>query len=103
MRGRISQVTVSVSDSQRQELEALLRRQKTPGGLAKRARGILLLSSGERYAHVSERIGLGERHLRKWARRFIAAGVEGLKDRPRPGRAPVIPPLSQSLPGEDGL
>ncbi|MBW4691781.1 MAG: helix-turn-helix domain-containing protein [Lyngbya sp. HA4199-MV5] len=80
-------------------MESLLRRQKTPVGLAKRARAILLLAERERFNQTAERVGLGERHLRKWARRFLAQGVEGLQDRPRPGRVPVSPPSSRLVPG----
>lgn len=66
--------------------------QKTPVGLAKRARAVLLLAEGESFSQTSEWVGLGERHLRKWARRFTEQGVEGLQDRPRPGRVPVFSP-----------
>lgn len=103
MRGRISSIKISLTSEQRESLESLLRRQKTPVGLAKRARTVLLLSEGKSFSQTSERVGLGERHLRKWARRFIEQGVEGLQDRPRPGRVPVFPPSSSVVPGKDGL
>lgn len=76
--------------------------QKTPVGLAKRARAVLLLAEGESFSQTSEWVGLGERHLRKWARRFTEQGVEGLQDRPRPGRVPVFP-SSGVVPGEDDV
>ena len=100
MRGRTSNIKISVSQEQREILESLLRRQKTPIGVAKRARAILLLAEGERFSQTAERVGLGERHLRKWARRFIEQGVEGLQDRARPGRAPVFFPSSRVVPGQ---
>lgn len=103
MRGRTSNITISLTREQRETLEGLLRRQKTPVGLAKRARAILLLAEGERFNQTSERVGLGERHLRKWARRFIAQGVDGLQELPRPGRVPVFPPSSRVVPGQDGV
>lgn len=101
MRGRTSNIKISVSKEQREILESLLRRQKTPIGVAKRARAILLLAEGERFSQTAERVGLGERHLRKWARRFIEQGVEGLQDRARPGRTPVFPPSSRLVSGQD--
>jgi len=55
------------------------------------------LSRGERFSQTSERVGLGERHLRKWARRFIERGVEGLQDRPRPGRVRFFPQVALYL------
>ena len=103
MRGRTSNIKISVSKEQREILESLLRRQKTPVGVAKRARAILLLAEGERFSQAAERVSLGERHLRKWARRFIEQGVEGLQDRARPGRAPVFPPSSRLVSGQNGV
>lgn len=101
MRGRTSNIKISISQEQREILESLLRRQKTPIGVAKRARAILLLAEGERFSQTAQRVGLGERHLRKWARRFIEQGVEGLQDRARPGRAPVFPPSSRLVSGQN--
>lgn len=101
MRGRTSNIKISVSEEQREILESLLRRQKTPTGVAKRARAILLLAEGERFSQTAQRVGLGERHLRKWARRFIEQGVEGLQDRARPGRSPVFSPSSCLVSGQD--
>ena len=60
MRGRTSHIKISLSKEQREILESLLRRQKTPVGLAKRARAMLLLAEGERFNQTSERVGLGE-------------------------------------------
>jgi len=94
MRGRTSSIKITVTDEQRKILKGWLRRQKTPVGLAKRARAILLLSEGQPFSHTAQRVALGERHLRKWARRFIAEGIDGLKDRARPGRPPVFSPSS---------
>jgi class 3 adenylate cyclase len=91
MRGWTSSIKISLTSEQREALASLLRRQKTPVGLAKRARAVLLLAAGESFSQTSERVGLGERHLRKWARRFIEQGVAGLQERPRPGRDPVSP------------
>ncbi len=46
---------------------------------------------------------MGERHLRKWARRFIEQGVAGLYDSQRPGRPPVFSPSSGNVSGQTGL
>lgn len=99
MRGRTSNIKISLTQPQRETLEGLLRRQKTPVGLAKRARAMLLLADGERFNHTAKRVGLGERHLRKWAKRFVEQGVAGLQDQPRPGRVPGFPPSSRLVLG----
>ena len=53
---------------------------------------MLLLADGEAFIHVAKQVGLAERHVRKWAERFIKKGIEGLYDKPRPGRKPVFSP-----------
>ncbi len=103
MRGRTSSIKISLTREQRETLGGLLRRQKTPVGLAKRARAILLLAQGERFSQAAERVGLGERHLRKWARRFIEQGVENLQERPRPGRVAVFSHSSRVVLSQDGV
>jgi len=103
MRGRTSSIKIRLTSEQRESLESLLRRQKTPVGVAKRARAVLLLSEGKSFTHTSQWVGLGERHLRKWARRFIEQGMAGLQDRPRPGRVPVFSPSSRVVSGESGV
>lgn len=74
----------------RATLQGWLHRQKTPVGRAKRARGLLLLEQGYSYTHTAKWVGMTERNLRKWARRFHEHGVAGLEEKPRPGRTPVF-------------
>jgi hypothetical protein len=57
MHGRTSNIKISLTREQCETLEGLLRRQKTPVGLAKRARAILLLAKGERFSQTAERVG----------------------------------------------
>ena len=92
MRGRISRVGVELDEPTRATLEGWLRSPTTPVGRARRARAMLLLAEGERFVHVAERVGLAERHVRKWALRFRAWGVAGLHDAARPGRPPTFSP-----------
>jgi len=92
MQGRRSALRIEIDDQTRATLAGWLRRQKTPVGLAKRARAILLLVEGHSFAATARRVELRERHVRKWAWRFVASGIDGLYDRPRPGRRPVFSP-----------
>ena len=103
MRGRTSSIKVKLTNEQREVLESWLRRQKTPAGLAKRARAILLLAERQTFTQTSFQVGIGERHLRKWARRFIERGVEGLYESKRPGRTPVFSPSSGTASCENRL
>lgn len=103
MRGRKSALTVRMDDGTRQTLLGWLRAQKTPVGLAKRAWAMLLLADGQTFSATARQVGLGERHVRKWAKRFLRHGLEGLSDQPRPGRKPVFSPRSGRLSGQNRL
>jgi hypothetical protein len=116
MQGRRSAIYIAVDDQTRATLEGWLRRQKTPlgpsaklrTGLAKRARAILLLryrsmAEGQSFAATARRVGLRERHVRKWALRFAARGIEGLSDKKRPGRPPVFSPGGGVVCGQAGV
>jgi Winged helix-turn helix len=103
MRGRPSRLKVEIDDSTRATLESWLRRQTIAAGLATRARAMLLLADGQPYTHTAQQVGLAERHVRKWAKRFVAAGIAGLQDRPRPGRPPAFPPRGGAARGQDRL
>lgn len=92
MRGRHAALIIQMSQQTRMTLQGWLQRQKTPLGRAKRARAMLLLEQGHSYAHTAKWVGLTERNLRKWAKRFHARGLVGLHEKPRPGRAPVFSP-----------
>jgi len=103
MRGRKSALVVRMDEDTREELLGWLRRQKTPVGLAKRAWAMRLLADGERFVPVARQVGMAERHVRKWAKRFIRYGPQGLSDKERPGRKPVFSPRRGDPPGQDGL
>src|SRR6266702_7403734 len=72
-------------------LSGWVHRQKTPLGLAKRAQAILRLSEGQSFTATAKHVGLTERHVHSWARRFLKLGLQGLYDRPRSGRKPLFP------------
>jgi transposase len=91
MRGRRTGLTIQMSQQTRLTLQSWLQRRKTAVGRAKRARGILLLEQGHSYTHTAKWVGMTERNLRKWARRFHEQGVPGLDEKPRPGRQPFFP------------
>ena len=92
MRGRHAAVMIQMSQQTRATLQGWLQRQKTPLGRAKRARAMLLLEQGHSYTRTARWVGLTERNLREWARRFHGRGLAGLDDSPRPGRTPGFSP-----------
>ena len=103
MQGRRSALHIAVDDHRRATLAGWLRRQKTPVGLAKRAHAILLLADGQTFAATARQIGMRERHVRKWALRFVAQGIAGLSDKKRPGRQPVFSPGGRVVRGQTGV
>jgi hypothetical protein len=92
MRGRKTNLKIKIDEESREILLSWLRRQKTELGLGKRAMAILLLADGETYTGVAKQVGLTDRNVRKWAKRFVREGINGLYDKPRPGRKPVFSP-----------
>ena len=103
MQGRHSVIHIAVDDPTRATLAGWLRRQKTPVALAKRAQAILLLADGQTFAATARHVGLRERHVRKWALRFAAYGIDGLYDKKRPGRQPVFSPGGGGVRRQTGL
>ena len=62
--------------------------------MASRARIVLLASAGVPNVKIAHRANLSRPSVLKWRNRYGEAGLDGLKDSPRPGRAPVIDELS---------
>jgi hypothetical protein len=70
MPGPLSALQISMNDQARTHLQSWVRRPKTPSGLVRRARAVLLLEQGSRYTSTARQVGLTERNLRKWADAF---------------------------------
>lgn len=103
MQGRRTALIVQMDEDTREKLLSWLRATKMPQGLAKRARAMLLLAEGHSYAATARQVGLRERHVRKWAQRFLQKGPAGLDDAPRSGRPPVFSPRGGGASGQDRL
>ena len=103
MRGRKKTFVVTVSASQRSELERWLRCTTLSAGLVRRARLVLLLAEGRTYQDAAQTAGLTIRNARKWAIRFVRLGANGLYDQPGRGRQPVFSPRGRAASGQDGV
>jgi hypothetical protein len=103
MRGRKSQLVVTLSSEERRLLQYRLRCTTTPLGLARRCRAILAVADGRSLVGVARQVGLTEKHVRKWVQRFLAQRLAGLNDRPGRGRKPVFSPLGGIARGQDRL
>ena len=90
MPGRRSTTVIQIDDLTRAALQRWSRRRKTPVGIARRARALLLLEQGHTYVHTAKYVGLAAYPIRKWAQRFCEYGVSGLREKPPPGRPPLF-------------
>src|SRR2546426_443894 len=83
-RGRpLASITVRAAD--RALLERWTRRQKTANALATRARIVLASVDGESNQRIAARLQLTPQTVGKWRARYVADGIDGLLDEPRPG------------------
>src|SRR5262245_12208274 len=83
-------VPISVTATDRTELERLQRAPSTPAGLSRRARAVLLMAQGLSGVEIAERIGYTVVQVSRIRRRYADGGVAGLHDRPKSGRPPTI-------------
>ncbi len=74
-----------LTDDEREALERWTRRPTTAQALAQRARVILACASGRTNTRVARELRLTKQTVGKWRSRFVAAGLDGLLDEPRPG------------------
>ncbi len=77
---------LSLSAADRLDLERVVRATLTPAGIARRARCILALAAGDSYATICTTLGVTDRFIARWKRRYIEGGVLALADTPRAGR-----------------
>ena len=78
-------VRIELSEAEREELEARLRRRKVARGDAVRAQIVLLAAGGLSNLAIVERLGVARMTVATWRRRFAEQGMDGLIEEPRPG------------------
>jgi len=90
MQGTVSKYCVALKRKQRKWLERVVRRRTPSHWLVQRARAILLGAEGQSIQSICQQLSMDRQVVRRWRKRFLIGGVHSLKDRPRPGRPPVI-------------
>jgi len=106
-----SPYVVDLAARDRETLQARVRAATTAQRDVLRARIVLAAADGEANAQIGRDLEVCVDTVRKWRRRYCADGLEGLRDRPRPGRPPVFTPvevagvkaLACSEPSDHGL
>ncbi len=78
-------VRIELSEAERGELEARLRRRKVARGDALRAQIVLLAAEGLSNLAIVERLGVACMTVALWRRRFAERRMDGLAEEPRPG------------------
>lgn len=81
-------VTLSCSAEQRTELMNLARSRTAEARLVERAKMVLACLDGKRNAEVARELGVRPNTVGLWRIRFVAKGMAGLRDQPRPGKKP---------------
>jgi transposase len=69
----------------RSELEGWLRASTTEQRMVRRARIVLLAADGWASRAIAREVGVMTGVVSVWRTRFAASGIDGLKDKPRPG------------------
>jgi transposase len=81
---------LTLSDPDRKTLERWVRRRTTAQALAQRARIILSAAEGRTNTAIAQELSITKQTVGKWRRRYLAQGIDGLLDEPRPGAPRTI-------------
>lgn len=90
-------VAVQMSDEDRAELVRWTRASSLRAGLAQRARIVLLAADGVGTNEIVHRVGVSKPTVIGWKKRYVAEGVAGLTDRPKPGRPAQVDEMAVVL------
>jgi transposase len=83
-------VAIELSEQERLQLEAWMRRRTSAQALALRSRIVLAAAEGLKNTEIAERLGIHRAMAAKWRSRFAEQRLDGLTDEPRPGRPRTI-------------
>jgi transposase len=88
----VGAVEIVLRGDERRELEAIVGASSSPQALSKRARVVLLAAEGKNNREIGRLVGLREKAVGKWRRRFHGGRLAALPDAPRSGRpSPYTP------------
>ncbi len=72
------------------ELQTLYRTQEN-ARLARRIHAVYLAGKGSSCPEIMTITGAGRRTIQQWVRKYNKQGIDGLKDKPRPGQPTKLP------------
>ncbi len=93
---------VSLADDEQRRFASIVRAHSTPQALSFRCQLILRAAAADRPSNlqVANELHCDRHTVGRWRSRYLAQGLGGLHDAPRPGRPRRFPPLRTS--GCDG-
>lgn len=98
MHQRVTKYRVRLNRKPRQRLEILVRRRRPEHWMVLRARIVLLSDDGLGIQAISAALSVDSQIVRRWLKRYLAEGFDGIRDRPRSGRpAEIEAPVWQKL------
>ena len=83
---------IDLSDEDRDQLGALVRRRTAEHRMVVRAQIVLAAADGEENAAIAERFEVALNTVITWRKRFFDEGMDGLVDRKRSGRPRTFSP-----------
>ena len=92
---------IELTPEEREQIERLVHSYTARHALVQRAKIIQLAAEGWDNTRIADQVGLPRQIVSKWRKRFFFERVEGLSDRPRPGRPRAFPPSGGSR-GQSG-
>lgn len=81
---------ITLTQTQRDELQKLVRAASSPQHTVLRARIVLRADGGEDNTAIAAALHIGSNTVAKWRRRFAGAGLAGLRDAARSGRPTLL-------------
>jgi hypothetical protein len=85
---------IELSGGERRELERVARAEKLPFQDVQRARIVLYAADGITDTEIASRLDTTAGLVGRWRRRFAEHRLDGLCDKPRPGRPRRFPPAA---------
>jgi transposase len=99
---RRSPYVITLSAADRAVLEKRSRSYAARHADVVRAKIVLLCADGHRNTAIASRLDVHVNLVRTWRKRFFEAGLDGLADRPRPGRPRSAPSKVPEVRAKDG-
>jgi len=95
---------ITLAHNEQSRLESIARAHSTPQALAFRCQVILRAAAPDHPSNlqVANELQCNRHTVGRWRSRYLAQGLSGLQDAPRPGRPRRFSPLSTSRSDGDG-